>query len=92
MKSSDLKKEIKRLIISGKGKTEQEAIANCFSSFRKEVEKDINGVIIKLDPIEVYILDKEKKIEIKKFFEFFWAKEITSYVVKIEIEFEVKYI
>lgn len=92
MKNSDLKKEIKRLIISGKGKTEQGAIANCFSSFRKEVEKDIDGVIIKLDPIEVYILNKEKKIEVKKFFELFWAKEITSYVVKIEIEFEVKYI
>ncbi len=92
MKSSDLKKEVRTLKISGEGKSKKDAIANCFVKFRKEVEKTVDGVIIKIDPVDVSILNVEKEVTKKKFLELFWAKEVITYNVNLEVQFELKYI
>ncbi len=92
MRSSDLKKETRILKISGKGQNKKDAIANSFVKFRKKVEETVDGVIIRIDPMDVLILDVEKNTIKKKFLELFWVKEVITYSVNLEVQFELKYI
>ncbi|WP_291255515.1 DUF4312 family protein [Fusobacterium sp.] len=92
MREAKLKIEKKNIIIKEIGKTKEEALGKIFASFRKKVQENIDGVILKLEPIETYLIDIKEEKKIEKFLEVFMPREKTVYCVELEIEYEVKYI
>ncbi len=92
MRESNLQKEIKTLIIEESGKTKNEALGRVFTVFRKKVQTEVDGVIIKLEPLETYLLEQREEKKTERFLELFMPREKTTYFIKLEIEYEVKYI
>lgn len=92
MKEAKLNSEIKTLKIKGSGKTKEEALGKIFTSFRKRVQSETNGVIIKLEPIETYVINLQEEKKIEKFLEVFMSREKIIYHLEMEIEYEVKYV
>lgn len=91
MKEGRLVKEERSVVVTGKGKTKEEAIANAFTSFRKQLQGEI-GTIVKLEPLEVYILNEDVETEVEKFLWIFMPREKSTYTLEMEIEFQIKYI
>ena len=89
MKEAKLQKEVKTLSIEGTGKTKEEALGKVFALFRKKVQDETDGVIVKLEPLETYLINIKK---IEKFLELFMPREKTTYFIEMEIEYEIKYI
>ncbi|MGK4199197.1 DUF4312 family protein [Fusobacterium sp. HC1336] len=92
MKEANLVTEKKSMIIREKGKTKKEAIGKIFASFRKKVQNDTDGLIIKLEPLETYIIEVMEEKKVEKFLELFMPREKTIYFIELEIEYEIKYI
>ena len=92
MKEAKLKKEVKTLIIKGSGKTKEEALGKVFALFRKKVQDETDGVIVKLEPLETYLINIKEEKKIEKFLELFMPREKTTYFIEMEIEYEIKYI
>lgn len=92
MKEAKLSKEVKSLILKESGKTKEEALGKIFASFRKKVQSETNGVIVKLEPLETYLINLQIETKIEKFLEFFMPREKTIYHLEMEIEYEVKYV
>ena len=84
MKEAKLNSEIKTMRIKDSGKI--------FASFRRKVQTEITGVIVKLEPLETYLLDIKEEKKIERFLELFMPREKTIYHIEMEIEYEVKYI
>lgn len=92
MKEAKLKKEVKILTVEANGKTKEDAIGKIFTLFRKKVQEETMGVIVKLEPLETYLLDIKEEKKIERFLEIFMPREKTNYLIKMEIEYEIKYI
>lgn len=92
MKEANLIIERKKMIVKEKGKSKEEVIGKIFASFRKKVQNETSGVIIKLEPIETYLLDIKEEKKIERFLELFMPREKSIYFIELEIEYEIKYI
>lgn len=92
MKEAKLKKEVKILTVEANGKAKEDAVGKIFTLFRKKVQEETPGVIIKLEPLETYLLDIQEEKKIERFLEIFMPREKTNYLIKMEIEYEIKYI
>lgn len=74
MKEAKLNSEIKTMRIKDSGKTKEEALGKIFASFRRKVQTEITGVIVKLEPLETYLLDIKEEKKNRKIFGTFYAK------------------
>lgn len=92
MKEANLITEKKSMRVKEKGTTKEEAIGKIFASFRKRVHGEIEGVIIKIEPLETYLIEITEEKKIEKFLELFMPREKIIYFIELEIEYEVKYI
>ena len=92
MREAKLNSEIKTMKIKDSGKTKEEALGKIFTSFRRKVQTEITGVIVKLEPLETYLIDIEEEKKTERFLELFMPREKTIYHIEMEIEYDVKYI
>lgn len=92
MKEAKLQKEVKTLIIEGTGKTKEEALGKVFALFRKKVQDETDGVIVKLEPLETYLINIKEEKKTERFLELFMPREKTTHFIEMEIEYEIKYI
>lgn len=92
MREAKLISEVKSMKIKDSGKTKEEVLGKIFASFRSKVQTEITGVIVKLEPLETYLIDIREEKKIEKFLELFMPREKTIYHIEMEIEYEVKYI
>lgn len=93
MKSKQILKHLdKDIIIKASGKTKNEALTRAVAELRKQVYKEVDGLILKMDPSEVYILNEEKKVEIEKFLFFFMPREKVQYFMEFEIKVHISYV
>lgn len=92
MREAKLQKEIKTLIVEGSGKTKEEALGRVFALFRKKVQAETDGVIVKLEPLETYLLNIKEEKKTERFLELFMPREKTTYTIEMEIEYEIGYI
>ena len=82
----------KEITISASGKSKSQAFSNVFSLLRKEVYKEINGLILQMEPEEVYVLDEDSKKYTEKFLWFFMPRERYNYQIKVKIVVLIKYV
>ncbi|MDU1909672.1 DUF4312 family protein [Fusobacterium sp.] len=92
MREAKLISEIKNMKIKDSGKTKEEVLGKIFASFRRKVQTETIGVIVKLEPIETYLINIEEEKITERFLELFMPREKTVYHIEMEIEYEIKYI
>ncbi|GMQ61401.1 DUF4312 family protein [Vallitalea maricola] len=87
-----LKVERKTLEVSGIGKTKEEAFGKILTNLRQEVYKDTKGLILKMDPIEVYLVEEKRSSEIEKFLFLFMPREKDKFNLTYKFIVEVRYV
>jgi len=93
MESNQLLKHLEReIIIKVDGKTKNEALTKAVALLRKQIYKEVDGLILRMEPLEIYVLNEEKKIEIEKFLFFFMPREKVQYFMEFKIKVHIGYV
>ena len=84
--------EEKDYTIKAKGKNEEEVIGKIFTILKKTVTSDIEGIVIKLEPVNVYELSKKTEEYTETFLLFFIKKKKQEIEIELKIVVSVKYV
>lgn len=82
----------KDYLISAKGKTEEETIGKIFTILKKTVTSDIEGIVIKIEPVNVYEVNKNVKEYTETFLWLFMPRKKQEVELELKIEVNVKYV
>lgn len=86
-----LSKEVE-LVVEGKGRTKKDALADIFTRLRKQIYNEIDGLILHMQPEEVYILSEEVERTKEAFLGVFMKRVKEQYELKAKITVSLKYI
>ncbi|MCE7537714.1 DUF4312 family protein [Aliivibrio fischeri] len=75
--------------VSGNGNTKQSAFSSALSNIQKTILKDNEQVILRIEPVDVKLINAEKKERIEKFMFFFLPRNKTTYSVTIDVTVNV---
>ncbi len=89
---NSLVKENREFILTGKGKNEREVYEQIFSQFKVEIYKQVKGVLLQMEPEEVYVLSTDVKKYTEKFLFLFLPREKQEITVKVKLIVSIKYI
>lgn len=87
-----LKTETKEFVLDAYGKNRQEAVAAVFTKLKNQVYAGVDGLILQMEPLEVYRLKEEEKTKTQKFLGFFMPRAVQDYYVQLRLVVLVKYI
>jgi uncharacterized protein (TIGR03578 family) len=76
----------------GKGRTIEETYNNIFTMVRSKVYDAVPGVILQMEPKEVYLISKEEEVKTEKFLFLFLPREKRNWTIKVKLLVEIKYI
>lgn len=82
----------KELIIDGTGKTKEIAYGEIFAKLRKQIYNEVNGVVLHMEPKEVYLLEMEEKNFTEKFLGLLMPKLKEAFYIKLKIIVTIKLI
>ena len=88
---SCLKTEQREFVLEAYGKDREEAAGTIFAKLKKAVYGSVDGLILHMEPQEVYRVKEEEKTQVQKFLGFFAPREIQNYYLKLRIVVTVKY-
>ncbi|OOE46784.1 DUF4312 family protein [Salinivibrio kushneri] len=74
-----------RVIVSGKGETKQQAFAAALSQVQPTLLKNNTKVFLRIEPLDVSVLQAEEKVKREKFLFLFLPRERRQYSVKLEV-------
>lgn len=78
--------------LSGKGKSEEEAYTEVFSKVKREVYESVKGVVLQMEPEEVYIISFDETVEKEKFLFLFFPKEKRRVSIEVKLVVSLKYL
>ena len=84
--------EEKDYTIKAKGKSEEEVIGKIFTILKKTVTSDIEGIVIKLEPVNVYEVNKKTEEFTETFLWFFMPRKKQMVEIELKIVVSVKYV
>ena len=84
--------EEKDYTIKAMGKNEEEVIGKIFTVLKKTVTLDIDGIIIKLEPVNVYEVSKKTEEYTETFLWFFMPRKKQEIEIELKIVVSVKYV
>ncbi|MEG0540981.1 MAG: DUF4312 family protein [Angelakisella sp.] len=84
--------ESREFTLEAYGKNKAEAVGTIFGKFKKTVYASTNGLIIHMEPEDVFMLEQREKTKQQKALGFFAPREIQNTYVKMKIVATVKYI
>ena len=74
-----------KVTVSGKGETKQQAFAAALSQVQPTLLKNNAKVLLRIEPLDVNVLQAEEKVKREKFLFFFLARDRRQYSVKLEV-------
>ena len=92
MTKSSLKTVQKSIELEGYGKNRVEAIGEAFAKLKSESYKAVDGVLVDVHAVDVYIEKEEEQTKIKKLFNYFMPREIQNYYIKMKVILDIKYL
>lgn len=81
-----------RVTVSGKGETKQQAFAAALSQVQPTLLKNNAKVLLRIEPLDVNVLQAEEKVKREKFLFFFLARDRRQYSVKLEVTVSLTHI
>ncbi|MFZ7132562.1 MAG: DUF4312 family protein [Eubacteriales bacterium] len=82
----------KEFIVDGTGRSKEETYGEIFSKLRKEAYKEIKGVVLHMEPLNVYLLEEEEKNFTEKFLGLLMPKMKQEFYIKLKITVLLKII
>ncbi|MBF4406286.1 DUF4312 family protein, partial [Vibrio anguillarum] len=76
----------------GKGETKQQAFAAALSQVQPTLLKNNAKVLLRIEPLDVNVLQAEEKVKREKFLFFFLARDRRQYSVKLEVTVSLTHI
>lgn len=89
---SCLKTEEREFVLEAYGKNREEAVGTVFARLKKEVYRSVDGLILHMEPREVYLAREEEKTRAQKLLGFFAPREIQNHYIKLRVIVTVKYL
>ncbi|WP_102399871.1 DUF4312 family protein [Haloimpatiens massiliensis] len=90
-KSVMLEKQID-ITLEAQGKSKADAMGKIFAMLRKKVYQYVDGIVIHMEPVDVFIEDVEIKKIKERFMFIFMPREKEEVKVKATIRINVKYV
>ena len=84
--------EEKDYTIKAKGKNEEEVIGKIFTVLKKTVTLDIDGIVIKLEPVNVYEVSRKIEEYTETFLWFFMPRKKQTVEIELKIVVSIKYV
>ncbi|AQM20116.1 DUF4312 family protein [Vibrio anguillarum] len=81
-----------KVTVSGKGETKQQAFAAALSQVQPTLLKNNAKVLLRIEPLDVNVLQAEEKVKREKFLFFFLARDRRQYSVKLEVTVSLTHI
>lgn len=91
-KKSTMLKESREFILEAYGKNKAEAFGKAFGQLQKKVYKEVQGLVIHMEPEELEVLEEREQTRVEKLIGFFRPRQIEHYYVKFQITVQLKYI
>jgi len=90
-KSSLIETEVK-ITLSATGKSKDDAVGKIFANLKKEIYKEVPGIVIQMEPKDVFIDKVDEKIYTEKFLFLFMPREKKEVTLTASLVVNVKYI
>lgn len=81
-----------KVTVSGKGETKQQAFAAALSQVQPTLLKNNAKVLLRIEPLDINVLQAEEKVKREKFLFFFLARDRRQYSVKLEVTVSLTHI
>jgi len=91
-KRSSLECKEQEIVLEAYGKDKTDALGKIFGSLKKQVYKETEGLIIHMEPLDVFILEESEKKAVDKAIGLIKPKQIQNYYAKVKIIICLKYI
>lgn len=78
-----------RVTVNGKGATRQQAFAAALSQVQSTQLKDNPRVLLRIEPVEVEVIEAEESVRVEKFLFFFLPRQRHEYRVRLAITVRV---
>lgn len=83
------KKQHYKVEVTGTGKTTEQAVASALGKIRKKVTEQLKGMIIRIEPLHVEIVEAIEKEEIERFLLLFFPRKKSTFTVTMHVEVQV---
>jgi len=84
--------QTKSFTLSGKGKNEEEAYSEIFSKVKRVVYESVEGVVLQMEPEEVYVKSFDETVEKEKFLFLLFPREKRQVSIEVKLVVSLKYI
>lgn len=74
------------VMVSGVGRTREEAFAKAMASIQKTLARQVKETIIRIEPLEVVFQEGEEKSSSERFLFFFLKRTISTFKIKIRVK------
>ncbi|CAK9886122.1 MAG: hypothetical protein XXXJIFNMEKO3_02546 [Candidatus Erwinia impunctatus] len=75
--------------VKGKGESKARAFADALSKVQQTVLKSTSQVLLRIDPLDVKVVQATQQVKREKFLFFFLARERNSFGIELEITISV---
>ena len=82
----------REFIIEAGGKDRTEAFAQAFSALKARAYKEVDGLIVEMQPQDVFVLSEEERSKTEQLADYFKPRELKPYNIKVSIIVRLKYI
>ena len=82
----------KDYLIKANGRSEEEVVGKIFTNLKKTVTSDIDGIVIKLEPVNVYEVMRNTREYTETFLWFFMPRQKKEIELELKIVVSVKYV
>ena len=76
----------KSVVVSGTGKTREEAFSKALASIQKVLGKEVEGTIIRIEPVAVRFLEGLETVSTERFMFFFLKRDVSTFFIKLEVD------
>lgn len=85
MEQAVYKKMTYSVRIQGKGESKEHAIANALGKIQKKVNAELSGMIIRIEPLEVKIIEAIEEVYTERFLLLFFPRKRSVFKVELDI-------
>ena len=75
--------------IEGKGNTKDHAIANALGMIQKKVNKELNGMIIRIEPMKIEVVEATEETYTERFLMLLFPRKRSHFKLVMDIEVDL---
>ncbi|MBU5214258.1 DUF4312 family protein [Heyndrickxia oleronia] len=85
MDNNNYKRLQQTVRVEGKGQSKEHAMANALSKIQKKVNAELNGMIIRIEPMNIEIVSAIEEIYTERFLLFFFPRSRSQFQVVMDV-------